>query len=117
MPKSFSGVASNIRDFFELLGERIGAPLVQPIVDGLTSVYNLLVSIKDVAFDAASALGGTVGGALTTLGGLTVGKARTAQKSDAGTDANKTALGVQKLQANIDAFIARIRQHFPTFHS
>ena len=113
--KSFSGVASNIRDFFELLGERIGAPLVQPIVDGLTSVYNLLVSIKDVAFDAASALGGTVGGALTTLGGLTVGKARTAQKSDAGTDANKTALGVQKLQANIDAFIARIQTAFSNF--
>lgn len=74
--KSFSGVTSNIRDFIELTGEAFGKPLVQPLIDGLTVVYDLLVGIKDEALGAASGLGTALAGASQIIGGGVRGQAQ-----------------------------------------
>lgn len=67
--ESFAGVASNIADFKELFGQAFGDGLVQPLIDGLTKVYNLLVLIKDNALTAATSLGQGFGGVARILGG------------------------------------------------
>lgn len=74
--RSFSGVASNLRDFVELTGEAFGKPLVQPLIDGLTVVYDLLVGIKDEALGAASGLGTALAGASQIIGGGVRGQAQ-----------------------------------------
>lgn len=67
--QSFSGVLSNIVDFQELIGQAFGSNLVQPLIDGLTGVYNLLVAVKDQALTAATAIGTAVGRAGQLVGG------------------------------------------------
>ena len=89
--QSFAGVASNIADFQELFGQAFGDGLVQPLIDGLTKVYNLLVLIKENALTAATSLGQAFGGAARILGGAagagaaetTGGSAATVQASNA----------------------------------
>ena len=93
--KSFSGVASNIADFGELLGEAFGKPLVQPLIDGLTVVYDLLVGIKDEALGAASGLGTALAGASQIIGGGVRGQA---QQSGGG-----GAQAAQAAKAQIDS--------------
>jgi hypothetical protein len=95
--QSFAGVASNIADFQELFGQAFGDGLVQPLIDGLTKVYDLLVLIKDNALVAATSLGNAVGGASRILGGAassgaasrTGGSAATAQASQRAQEATQ----------------------------
>lgn len=94
--KSFSGVTSNIADFGELLGEAFGKPLVQPLIDGLTVVYDLLVSIKDEALGAAAGLGTALAGASQIIGGGVRGQAQ--QSGSAG-----GAQAAQAAKAQVDA--------------
>ena len=90
--QSFAGVASNIADFQELFGQAFGDGLVQPLIDGLTKVYNLLVLIKDNALTAATSLGQAFGGAARILGGAAgAGAAQTTGGSAATVQASNTA--------------------------
>ena len=90
--QSFAGVASNIADFQELFGQAFGDGLVQPLIDGLTKVYNLLVLIKDNALTAATSLGQAFGGAARILGGAAgAGAAQTTGGSAAAVQASNTA--------------------------
>ena len=81
--QSFAGVASNIADFQELFGQAFGDGLVQPLIDGLTKVYNLLVLIKDNALTAATSLGQGFGGAARILGGA-IGAGASSVTGDSG---------------------------------
>ena len=65
----FSGVTSNIADFRELIGQAFGDGLLQPMITGLTKVYDMLVMVKDQALSSAAALGNAVGRAGGILGG------------------------------------------------
>jgi len=63
--KSFSGVTSNIVEIFEEVNRAFGKGLLQPLLDGLTSIYNTLFSIFNKLKDVASTAGKAVGKLLT----------------------------------------------------
>lgn len=65
--KSFAGVTSNIQEVFEVIGQRIGAPLLQPLVAGLTVVYNILKKIQDVVSAVGSYLASTLVDTIRTI--------------------------------------------------
>lgn len=112
--KSFSGVSSNIRDFIELTTEAFGKPLVEPLISGLTTVYDLLVSIKDQTLGAAGALGSALGGAAQILGGYTRQQFRTQTGGDAGIGqfGDRAGKAVENLSAQIEALAAELQQVF-----
>ena len=111
--KSFSGVTSNIRDFIELTGEAFGKPLVQPLIDGLTRVYDLLVGVKDQALGAASALGGALAGASSILGGNVRGEATSRAPAGGSTQAaNAAKAQVDALGVSIQALAADVQTTF-----
>lgn len=111
--KSFSGVTSNIRDFIELTGEAFGKPLVQPLIDGLTRVYDLLVGVKDQALGAASALGGALAGASSILGGNVRGEVSSRAPSGGTNQAAQAAKAqVDSLAISIQALAADVQQTF-----
>ena len=122
--QSFSGVLSNIVDFQELIGQAFGSNLVQPLIDGLTGVYNLLVAVKDQALTAATAIGTAVGRAGQLVGGavaapvtaLAGGNAGARQGADAAQRAalalsqslENLALDVQKTFGQISGELAKL---------
>lgn len=111
--KSFSGVTSNIRDFVELTGEAFGKPLVQPLIDGLTRVYDLLVGVKDQALGAASALGGALAGASSIFGGSIRGEVSNRSPSGGTNQAAQAAKAqVDALAISIQALAADVQQTF-----
>lgn len=76
--QGFSGVLSNIRDLYELVSQRFGAALLDPLLNGLTAVFEGLFKIKDQLFRIAQIAGAAfsrvaaIGGELAnrTGGGL-----------------------------------------------
>jgi len=104
--KSFSGVVSNLADFQELIGQRFGAPLLDPLLAGLNQVYALLVSVKEEAFGAATALGEGLANAARFVASATGAKASTAgvnQGSLQGAGQN-AEMEIRNLSARIAAF-------------
>lgn len=100
--KSFSGVTSNIRDFGELMGEAFGKPLVQPLIDSLTRVYDLLISVKDQALGTATAFGSALAGASSILGGNLRGTVEDKQTRDSRvTTPGQIAAGAQAEFASV----------------
>ena len=69
---------------------------MQPLIDGLTVVYDLLVSIKDEALGAAAGLGTALAGASQIIGGGVRGQAQ--QSGSAG-----GAQAAQAAKAQVDA--------------
>jgi len=65
--KSFAGVLSNIQEVFEVVTQRIGAPLLQPLVSGLTVIYNILKSVQDIVSQVGGYLAGTLVRTLKTI--------------------------------------------------
>lgn len=57
--KSFSGVLSNIQEVFENIAQRIGEPLLSPIVGGLTTIYNFMKDIQGVVVEVGAYLART----------------------------------------------------------
>lgn len=62
--KGFSGVMSNIQEVFEVMAQRIGQPLLGPLVSGLTGIYEFLKKIQGVVTE--------VGGYLSTVVSKTI---------------------------------------------
>ena len=58
--KGLQGVLSNIRDIYELIGQAIGEPLLDPIIAASTAFYNILFKSKDLLMDMGKALGSLV---------------------------------------------------------
>ena len=83
--EQFSGVLSNIADFKELIGQAFGDNLLQPTIDGLTTVYNILVSVKDQMMITAAAVGQGLGRGASILGGAISSGASAATGGQAGT--------------------------------
>lgn len=122
--RSFSGVASNIADFSELIGEAFGKPLVQPLIDGLTVVYDFLVDIKDAALGGAAAIGKSLASALSSVGTLVKSGQRTSVYDSLGfqSSGGQSAINpqeisntIESLRVKADAFVARIQASFAKF--
>ena len=72
--EGFSGVVSNIADLGELIGQNFGRGLLDPLLAGLSAVFESLFGIRKQLFDIASAAGKTIGTAGRLVVGLTAGR-------------------------------------------
>lgn len=68
--KGFAGVTSNIAEIGEEIKRNFGAGLLDPLLGGLTNIYELLFKISSQAFKAANAIGKALGNSLSNLGVL-----------------------------------------------
>jgi len=59
--QGFSGIVSNIRDLAELLGQRFGAALLDPLLNVLAAVFENLFRIKEQIFAIADGAGQVIG--------------------------------------------------------
>lgn len=59
--QGFSGVVSNIRDLGELIGQRFGAKLLDPMLNGLSAIFDTLFKIREQIFSVADGAGEFVG--------------------------------------------------------
>lgn len=66
--QGFSGITSNIADIGEIVGQRFGAGLLDPLLGGLSKVYDILSKNKELIFDIAGATGGAIGSVFGGLG-------------------------------------------------
>jgi hypothetical protein len=58
--QGFSGVVSNIQDLGELIGQRFGAQLLDPLLHGLANVFETLFKIREQLFSIADIAGGAI---------------------------------------------------------
>ena len=99
--EGFSGVVSNIADLGELIGQNFGRGLLDPLLAGLSSVFESLFRIRKQLFDIASAAGKAVGTSGRLIVGLTAGRTGigSGDPSKAAASAAKVAeLGFTKLE-------------------
>lgn len=68
LAKGLTGVLSNIEDIKELVGRMFGEGLLQPIIDGLTWVYDKLVAIAKTLYNIAAVTGRAIGNTLRLIG-------------------------------------------------
>jgi hypothetical protein len=83
--EGFSGVVSNLKDLQELVGQQFGAGLLDPLLDGLTKVFDFLFSIKSQLFAIAATSGKIVGSGIATVFGQVQGRSKLAQGAEGGT--------------------------------
>jgi hypothetical protein len=74
--QGLSGVVSNIKDIGELIGQNFGTGLLDPLIGGLTSVFNFLFKIREKLFDLSKLAGNTIG----TIASVSLGKVGEASK-------------------------------------
>ena len=72
--QGFSGVVSNLKDITELVGQAFGRGLLDPLLTGLTQIFETLFRIRGTLFDIAEGAGRTIGRVSTTVIGLTAGR-------------------------------------------
>ena len=65
--KSFSGVLSNIQEVFEVATQRIGQPLLNPLVGGFTVIYNFLKKIQGLVIGIGTFLSSTIVKSITVI--------------------------------------------------
>lgn len=72
--QGFAGVLSNISDLGELIGQNFGRGLLDPLLAGLTAVFESLFRIRQQIFGIASGAGEAIGRAGQLIVGLTAGR-------------------------------------------
>ena len=113
--QGFSGVVSNILDLWELVSQRFGAGLLDPLLGGLSSTFEFLFRIREQIFAIAEAAGRGLGSALGTNLTIIGGGSDLFKQVGAGAEdfAAKLAEGVKKafasLQADASTFVAPLR--------
>ena len=114
--QSFSGVTSNIAEIFEEVGRLAGKPLLQPLLSGLSIVYDSLFGI----FKQLKAIGTAAGEAIATLTTLIAGGIGEGSKLFANLDFSSLATGLQaaitsaltSIQADVTALLAPVSRLF-----
>lgn len=116
--QGFAGVVSNIKDLSELVSQRFGAGLLDPLLGGLTKVFDFLFRIREEVFAISDGLGRGIGELLSTnLTAIGGGSTLFAQMG-AGSEAFAISLseglkrGFNKLQADATRFVAPVRNLF-----
>lgn len=105
--QGFSGVMSNIRDLGELIGQNFGRGLLDPLLTGLTAVFETLFRIRSQIFDIASKAGETVGRVGTLVIGLTAGRTGVGKGADAGAAASAASSVANKAFTEIESVAQR----------
>lgn len=105
--QGFSGVVSNIRDLGELVGQNFGRGMLQPMLNGLTAVFEALFRIRTQIFDIASKAGETVGRVGTLVVGLTAGRTGVGKGFDAGEAASAASNLANKAFTEIESVARR----------
>ncbi len=65
--RQFEGVTSNIKEVFEVIGQQVGAPLLAPLLAGLTGIYDILRKIQPIVTGIGKYLSTTIVGVITVL--------------------------------------------------
>jgi hypothetical protein len=68
--EGFAGVVSNIKDLSELINQNFGKGLLDPMLDGLTKIFEFLFKIRTQVFDIAELAGRSIGTTVQTAAGL-----------------------------------------------
>ena len=68
--QGFAGVTSNIQEIFEVVAQNIGAPLLDPLVGGLTIIYNTLKKVQGVIVDVGKFLSTTIANTITGIANI-----------------------------------------------
>lgn len=117
--EGFRGVMSNIMDLWELVNQRFGAGLLDPMLDGLSSTFEFLFKIREQVFAIAEGAGRAAGRlASVTLGrvseGSTTAKAVGGPQLAPILDEAKSALGdaVGFIQSAIQRIMEPLTQVF-----
>ena len=116
--QGFSGVVSNIRDLGELISQRFGAGLLDPLLGGLTRVFDFLFKIREEVFAISEGIGRGLGSLLSTNLSIISGGSGLFGQLGAGAESfgAQLAEGVQKgfasLQASANTVIAPLRNLF-----
>lgn len=113
--QGFAGVVSNIKDLTELVSQRFGAGLLDPLLGGLTKVFDFLFKIREEVFAIASGMGRGLGQLLSTNLSIIGGGSGLFGQLGAGAEgfAAQLAEGVKRafasLQSDANAFVAPVR--------
>ena len=71
--RTIEGQSSNIKDIVEIIGREFGAPLVEPIVSGLSKVFELLNANSAAIISFGTSIGQTLANSLGQVGTLAQG--------------------------------------------
>lgn len=113
--QGFSGVVYNIRDLSELVGQNFGAGLLDPLLGGLTKVFDFLFKIREEVFAISKNLGSGIGSLLSTNLGIITGGSSLFTEIGGGAEGLAKQIADQikeafvSLQADANTFIAPLR--------
>ena len=105
--QGFSGVVSNLKDITELVGQAFGRGLLDPLLTGLTQVFETLFRIRGTLFEIAEGAGRTIGRVSTTVIGLTAGRTGAGQGIDTAKLANNAKDVAQEAFSAIEGIAQR----------
>jgi hypothetical protein len=110
--QSFSGITSNIRELGELIGQKFGRGLLDPLLAGLTKVYQWASAIKDQLYAMAEGAGKTLGN-ISRIAAVRISTAVTAGTSFATDSGALNALKqagelAQRIASNVFATLGRV---------
>lgn len=100
--QGFRGVVSNILDLWELVGQRFGAKLLDPLLNQLTNVFETLFKIRTQIFSIVDIVAGTLSKGFA-LGGLVT--ERVAPKKDDGKAGTKALNDVKDAFQDVTVLI------------
>lgn len=105
--QGFRGVVSNILDLWELIGQRFGAKLLDPLLNQLTNVFETLFKIRTQIFSIVDIVAGTLSRGFA-LGGLVT--ERVAPKKDDGKAGTKALNDVKDAFQDVTVLIENAAQ-------
>lgn len=105
--QGFSGVVSNLKDITELVGQAFGRGLLDPLLTGLTQIFESLFRIRSTLFEIAEGAGRTIGRVSSSVIGLTAGRTGAGQGIDTAKLANDAKDVAQKAFNAIEGIAQR----------
>lgn len=111
----FKGVFFNIKDIYELVAQKFGAGLLDPVLGGLTKVFDFLYKIKDQLFGISGdkglkglglfgVAGKGIGSLLATNTGVLTGGSQLLKTAE-----NSAAPFLEKTTKGLDLFFAQVQ--------
>lgn len=116
--QGFAGVVSNIKDLAELVNQKFGAGLLDPLLGGLSRIFDFLFKIREEIFAIASGMGRGLGQLLSTnltaIGGGSAlfGQIGAGAESFAASLGESVKTAFASLQRDANTLIAPLRNLF-----
>lgn len=70
MAKGFSGITSNIQEVFEVIAQRIGQPLLKPLIGGLTVIYGFLSKIQGILTEVGAFISNSIAKTVSAIANI-----------------------------------------------